>query len=102
MPKLRKTAKFYKLDYIGQNLSFLLIKEGDFLYIDNAEIFYRVADDHIKLADFLYRLHNKGVNWLMLEYDIPEIRQLYIEFQICQFTEDNEPCSGIGTPNRGR
>jgi site-specific DNA-adenine methylase len=53
--------------------------------------FYRALGDHIRLADFLFNLHNKGVNWLLLDYDTPEIRQLYRDFQIFPILRETHP-----------
>ena len=51
-------------------------------------------DDHHHLATFLILLHDKGVNWLLLDYDMPQLYQLYrrsdSDFQICQFWEINK------------
>lgn len=91
MTKLSRFTNFYLLEDIGLDYSSLMDKlhEDDFLFVDTTHIFYTTEEEETKLSEFLNILNSKGVNWLFFCFDFPLVRQLYSEYQICQFTEVN-------------
>lgn len=91
MPKFSRFTKFYQWDYLRCDYSKYteLLFSDDFLFVDNAEIFYQTEENHLELFNFLDSLNLKGVNFLLLEHFNPILIELYKEYQICSFEETN-------------
>jgi site-specific DNA-adenine methylase len=91
MPRFSRFTNFYQWDYLRTDyLKYIdLLFSDDFIFFDNAEIFYQTEDNHIELFEFLNALNDRGVNFLLLEHFNPILIKLYKDYQICSFLEKN-------------